>query len=422
MRVAYLLKTFPRLSETFVLNEILGLEKLGVEIEIFSLKIPEEDRVQPAVRTVKGRVTYFTSHLPRPFRWARMFYHHALVCLANPARYRKALRFYFREQKAVRLKEFILAGLVARAVRRRRLEHIHAHFANVPAAVAEIVRVLCGVPYSFTAHAKDIYLTPVEDLRRKMRGAEFVLTCTRFNRDYLLSIGASTTPIRLVYHGVDLQMFQPPSRERVDEADPPVIVSVGRFCAKKGFPYLIEACAALRRQGRRFRCRIIGYGPLRDELAALIAANGLEDLVSLEGPFTQDQILDVYRAATVFVLPCIVTDNGDRDGIPNVLLEAMSMGVPVVSTGVSGISELIEHMTNGLLVPERDADDVAAAIELLLDRPELRRCMAENGRRRVLENFEMEASARSVRDAFQTFRFPEESEALLDRPKEVAIS
>jgi glycosyltransferase involved in cell wall biosynthesis len=294
--------------------------------------------------------------------------------------------------------------VLARALRRSRAGHLHAHFANVPAAIAELVRILTGIPYSFTAHAKDIYLAPPDDLRRKIRGAEFVLTCTGFNQDYLRRISDCETPIQLAYHGVDLSLFQPaPAAAHVPAAAEPVILSIGRFCEKKGFPYLIQACSILKGEGRRFRCRIVGYGEMKEQLAAHIAELHLQDCVSLEGPLNQDQIIAVYRTATLFVLPCHVIANGDRDGIPNVLLEAMSMGIPVISTAISGISELIENTVNGLLVPERDGESVARAAGLLLDEPALRARLAENGRKTAAETFGLESSARCVLRAFEEF-------------------
>ncbi len=406
MRIAYLLKTFPKLSETFILNEILGLEQLGMEIEIFSIRRPADERAHPAVASVKGRIVYLRSLSTKPVRMVSTLFHHTALFLQNPASYRKALRFYFREQKSVRLKEFILAGVLARALRRRRIEHLHAHFANVPTAIAEVVRVLCSIPYSFTAHAKDIYLSPTEDLQRKIRSAEFVLTCTGFNQRYLQEISHCSTPIRLAYHGVDLRRFDP-AQPQTNEMAVPIIMSVGRFCEKKGFPDLIQACSLLKREGRQFRCRIVGYGELKDKLSALITELGLNGCVSLEGPLTQDQIIEVYRTASIFALPCLVTGSGDRDGIPNVLLEAMSMRIPVVSTGISGISELIDHMVNGLLAPERDPEGLARAIALLLDEPSLRVRLAENGRRTVIKTFALENCARLVHEAFSESRFSE---------------
>jgi glycosyltransferase involved in cell wall biosynthesis len=402
-RIAYLLKTFPRLSETFILNEILGLESLGVSIEIFSLKRPAEERAHASVAKVRARVNYVPSLLPNPLGALRCLLAHVVLFLTSPVSYVRTLGFFVRPQKS-RVKDLAQAGFLARCLQRRGITHLHAHFANVPASVAELVQRFTGIPYSFTAHAKDIYLTPNEELRRKIARASFVLTCTGFNANHLTAVSDGTTPIRLVYHGVDLDFFQ--SGPAVRSADQcPVIVSVGRFCEKKGLSYLIQACALLKQQNRRFRCRIIGYGELRDQFSALIVELGVSDRVSLEGPFTQDQVRATYIEAAAFVLPCVVTDSGDRDGIPNVLLEAMSMGLPVISTGVSGIGELIRHTGNGLLVRERDADAIAESIGLLLDYPNVASRLAESGRETVLRHFEMRQSARAVAAAFTQCRF-----------------
>jgi glycosyltransferase involved in cell wall biosynthesis len=402
-RIAYLLKTFPRLSETFILNEILGLENLGMELDIFSLKRPAEQHTHPSVAKVKSRVAYVPSLLPNPLEALRCLIAHVALFLGSPVLYSRALRFFILVQKS-RVKEFAQAGFLARALQRRSITHLHAHFANVPVSVAELVHKLTGIPFSFTAHAKDIYLTPPDELRRKISSASFVLTCTGFNAKHLAGIADSQTPIRVVYHGIDLTFFEPADVPR-QEGKCPVVISVGRFCEKKGLPYLIQACALLKEQNRRFQCRIIGYGELRDQLSVLITQLGLEDCVSLEGPFTQDQILEVYRTADAFVLPCLVTDNGDRDGIPNVLLEAMSMGIPVISTGISGIGELIRHTINGLLVPERDAESIALSIGMLLDYPKLAARLAESGRERVMRQFELRQSAQAVLAAFEEYRF-----------------
>jgi len=405
-RIAYLLKTFPRLSETFILNEILGLESLGVSIEIFSLKRPAEERAHASVAKVRARVNYIPSLLPNPLGAFRCLLAHVVLFLTSPVLYLKTIGFFARVQKS-RVKDLAQAGFLARSLQRRGITHLHAHFANVPASVAELVQRFTGIPYSFTAHAKDIYLTPDEELRRKIAGASFVLTCTGFNANHLAAVSDGSTPVQLVYHGVDLNFFQPGQVER-SANECPVIVSVGRFCEKKGLSYLIQACALLKEQKRRFRCRIIGYGELRDQFSALIAELGIGDCVSLEGPFTQDQIREAYSRADAFVLPCVVTDSGDRDGIPNVLLEAMSMGVPVISTGVSGIGELIHSGANGLLIQPRDAGAIAQSIGLLLDSPLSAARLAETGRRTVLEHFEMRQSARAVAAAFEQYRFGSE--------------
>jgi glycosyltransferase involved in cell wall biosynthesis len=322
---------------------------------------------------------------------------HLTLLVMRPRRYVAAARFYFGQPRKRRLKYFLQAGYLVRALERVGLSHLHAHFANVPTTVAELVHRLSGITYSFTAHAKDIYLTPDEELARKIKGATCVLTCTAYNHRYLKALSQEHTPIHLAYHGVDVGRFQNVgSQADRDPADVPLILSVGRFCEKKGLPYLLEACRTLKDRGRVFYCQIIGYGELQSKLEAMITDLDLSDCVALPGRMTQERLIEVYRQASMFVLPCLVTDDGDRDGIPNVLIEAMISRVPVVSTNVSGISELVDHMENGLLVEQRDPEGLAAAMELLLERSDLRRRLAENGQNKVLRQFTQEGGARRV--------------------------
>jgi glycosyltransferase involved in cell wall biosynthesis len=251
------------------------------------------------------------------------------------------------------------------------------------------------VSYSITAHAKDIYLTDNHALDRRMAKAEFVLICTDYNRRYLEQISTSRTSIHLAYHGLDIARFSPaPRTGSPDEI--PLILSVGRFCEKKGFPYLLIACHLLKQVGMPFHCAIVGYGPLETSIREQINELGLKDHVTLVGKLTQDQLIEYYQAADLFVLPCLVTDNGDRDGIPNVLLEAME--VPVVSTHISGISELVQSNHNGILVPEKDSLALAQALEALIRQPELRNTLGKAGRLTVLEKFGLTRNVGAVKD------------------------
>ncbi len=393
LRVAYLVKTFPRLSETFILNEILGVEGLGLELEIFSLRRlpPESEPVHPDVAKIKGPVRYIPSFI-RPL-WppglALLLFSQLALLFAAPVRYLAAVRFHFSSGNDPRLKDFLQAGYLARALRRGKFTHLHAHFANLPTTVAEIVKHLTGIGYSFTAHAKDVYLTPPSELARKIKKAECVLTCT--------------IPIRLAYHGIDVNRFRvlrsgdPPQNGEV-----PLILSVARLCEKKGLEFLIEACRILVDRGVAFHCRIVGYGPLEDKLQKMIVSLALQDRVSLLGKMTQDQLATLYPQADLFVLPCLVLENGDRDGIPNVLFEAMVCGVPIISTQVAGVCELIEHQKNGLLVEQRNATALADAMQLLIGSLELRNNLARNGRQTVLEGFTRESSARNVYNIFSS--------------------
>ncbi len=400
-KIAYLLKTFPRLSETFILNEILGLERLGLSLHIFSLRRPGPEGVHPNVAEVKARVTYLPGLglRSRPGDAVRVVGHHTRFAVTNPRRYRDTLRFSRIQGSQHRAKDFLQAGYLAGVLRAKGFSHLHAHFANLPTSVAEVASRLSGVPYSFTAHAKDIYLSQADDLRRKMAGARFVLTCTGYNERYLRGLDP-TARVQLAYHGIDVGLFGANSEPAAEPGATPLILSVGRFCEKKGFPDLINACKILRDRGRAFECWIVGYGPLEAELRSRIDALGLNGAVRLPGQMTQTELARVYQRARMFVLPCRITDDGDRDGIPNVLLEAMASHVPAVSTPVSGITELIRSGHNGILAAERDVRALSEAMDLLLADEVLARRLGAEGRATVLSQFEMNASSRRVFDIF----------------------
>ena len=423
MKIAYLVKTFPKLSETFILNEILELERQGLELHIFSLRQPSETKVHPGVAELRAPVTYIRSwYTPLPPPPQRvpfeklahkvqlseerrfMFLHHPIWflrtwlfqvrCGAQKRYFHKALQARWGARK----RYFYQALALARELRQGGFTHLHTHFANEPASVGELAHRLARCRFSFTAHAKDIFLTEREELIRKIAAAEFVITCTGFNRHYLQEIARNRTPIHLCYHGVDLSRFSGgPGESRERHTGTPLILSVGRFCEKKGFAYLIRACHRLKQNGRRFVCRIVGFGPLQEQLEELIRTLELQDYICLAGKMTQDKLIREYQQADLFVLPCLVTDDGDRDGIPNVLVEAMAMRIPVVSTMVSGIGELVDHRENGLPAPEKDSEALAGAMEMLLDDPGLRERLGANGRQKVMAAFSLDRSTARVR-------------------------
>lgn len=397
-RLAYLLKTFPRLSETFILQEILALERLGLDLEIFTLRRPTEDTVHALVKDVRARVRFVPALGPRSQARdaVQVIWSHAWLLATRRQAYLRALRFFRERRQGGAVKTFVQAGYLAYALLRSEHTHLHAHFANLPASVAELVSLMTGIPFSFTAHAKDIYLTPPEELRRKMGSATAVLTCTGYNLEYLRGLDSGQPAVHLAYHGVDVERFAEAGRNRRESQGPPLILAIGRFCEKKGFYYLVEALGLLLGRGIDFRCEIVGYGELENALRDQIARLGLEGRVKLTGRLTQDQVIERYSRAALFALPCLVTDDGDRDGIPNVLLEAMAAGLPVVSTAVSGITELVEHGVNGLLAASRDAESLAGAVDRLVQSPTLRRQLGEAGRLTVARSFALDAAARHV--------------------------
>ncbi len=405
--VAYLLKRYPRLSETFILHEMLTLERLGAHLHVYSEMNPAERVTHPDINRLHAPVTYLPPVTAQGF--LPLLKAHARLLRQKPRRYLTTLWWAFRRRDPLAsLKHFTRAGWLGAELQRAGVQRLHAHFAHGPAATAYYVSQLYDIPFSFTGHAKDIYTTPQEHIAERIHAARFVVTCTEFNVRYLASLGEPETAqkIHRIYHGVDLSRFSPraepaPQPDARALSAPPLILAVGRLVEKKGLSYLVEACALLRERGISFRCQIIGGGPLRDSLREQIAQAGLAELITLEPPCPQEELVARYQEAAVVTLPCVELENGDRDGIPNVLVEAMAMGVPVVSTSISGIPELITHQRTGMLVPPRDVESLASALIMLLNKPYLRERLGREGARFVHENFDMTCNTRQLIELFQ---------------------
>jgi glycosyltransferase involved in cell wall biosynthesis len=421
--VGYVLKSYPRMSETFIANEIYLLEKLGLRLRLFSILDLSDPQRHAVVDATRAPVDYLPQVTPlneAPFlAWLRrnapkFFRDHWRLLKARPVNYMltmlAALRLAFKHRQAPWkpeasfVKEFLQAGAIAqRVLEAGSIRHLHAHFCHSATTVAMFAGRLCDLPFSFTAHAKDIYvraLNPGDLLQTKLRRARFAVTCVKANQERLASLGLKGTPIYNIYHGLDTRQFAPRAGAAEKPATP-MLLSVGRLVEKKGFPVLIEACRLLKDRGYRFQCQIIGGpGPCAQQVASLIRELALEDVVELRPALTQEELREVYRQATLFVLPCQIADNDDRDGIPNVLVEAMASGLPVVSTNISGIPELIEHGVNGLLTPQKDAGALAGAIARLLDAPALRRELGDRAREKVCRSFDAESNILALHRLF----------------------
>lgn len=388
--VGLLVKIFPKLSETFILEELLGLERLGVGLRLYTLAEPTDRVMHPDVARVHATPLRVPARLREDL--SGFAARHAGALLRHPLRYaRQLLRAAGRGTGGLR--DFLRAGWLVGQMRADGVQHLHTHFISTPADVAELASAISGTPFSISAHAKDIYLSDPADLRRKLHAARFTVTCTEFNCATLRGI-APQAAIHRMYHGVDQAVFHPGRLHA--PALVPRIVSVGRLRAKKGLDTLIEACALLQRRGRAFRCEIVGYGEEHDRLAALIAARDLTEQVQLAGKLTRDQVIERYARAAVYVQPSRVAADGDRDGIPNVLLEAMAMGLPVVASRVSGIPELVQHGRNGLLVEPDDAVGLADAIADVLDDRALGARLGQAARASVAESFDNDRNLRLV--------------------------
>ncbi|MBI1749313.1 MAG: glycosyltransferase [Acidobacteria bacterium] len=397
--VGYIASTWPRLSQTFVLSEVLAMERKGVPLRIFSVKDPGGEPVHARVAQVRADVTY----LAFSGRRKRILRGNLEIARARPGRYVRALLHALSYARIGVVKHFFQAAYLANLLRRQPVAHLHAHFATAPALVAMFTSELSGIPYSFTAHARDIYVdTRPRLLRAEIERARAVVTVSEYNRSYLLSeiSPGSNDKVHCIYNGLDLSeyAFRWP---RASALEPLTILSVARLIAKKGLEDLIDAASILQRRGQDFRVEIIGTGPLRPALETRAALLGLSDHVSFLGAQPQERVRHAYQQAAIFALPCVVAGDGDRDGIPTVLLEAMASGLPVISTPVSGIPELIESGRDGLLVAPNKPELLADALDGLLNGAQLRERLARAAREKIESRFQIEHSSRKLLSLFQ---------------------
>lgn len=427
-RVAYVLKAFGRTSETFISNEIRLLEQLGVPLRIFSLKTLKDQRLHGSVRAIESPVCYlpetaelnemsFAQWLRR--HWPLFRKAHARIARCRTMAYVTTLaealwmcvayrESAFAAPRKVFLKEFLQAGYVADLLLDDpETTHLHAHFCHGVTTVTMFASCMCGKPFSFTAHAKDIYvpeLNPGQLLQRKLRRAEFAVTCTGANKTHLDAKHVrGGEHVKAIYHGLDTGLFTP----QVAKPAKPRILSVGRFVEKKGFTYLVDACAILRERGYEFECLIVGGADsYKVRVEQAVADHRLEGVVKLLSSVTQEELRDIYATSTTFALPCQMLDNGDRDGIPNVLAEAMAMQLPVVSTDISGIPEIVRTGENGLLVPPKDATALADALGSILESDALRLKLGRNARRTILDVFDSRKNTQDLAALFEARLYP----------------
>lgn len=393
-RVGYVVKRYPRFSETFIVNEIMAHEAAGLRVSIFSLRPPIDSHFQDALARVRAPVTYIDHGSVRGRTlWAAL---RRGRNLAGAARASGGLLSLLDSADALEVHQAIL---LAEAVQSQGIDHLHAHFATTATSVAAMAARLVGVDYSFTAHAKDIFHEEV-DARRLgalASGARAVITVSDFNERYLRDrLGFGARKVRRIYNGLDLARFpfvasRPPGRR---------VLAVGRLVEKKGLGHLVEACGILRDQGDPVECRIIGTGEEEPRLRSQIAALDLHDRVRLLGSLPREAVVQELREAHIFVAPCVRGSDGNRDGLPTVLLEAMAVGTPCVSTPVTGIPELVEHEVTGLLVPEGDPGALALSMARLLDDRSRAEIFARAGRRRVEERFDIHRNATEIRTCF----------------------
>lgn len=403
LKVAYIMSRFPKLTETFILYEMLAMRQQGIQVEVYPLlREPVEIMHPEAVQFVEA--AHFQPFISSPivranlhFLWKKPFVY--LKTLWGLLRSNWGSFNFFTGVIGI----FPKTVLFAYQMRADNVQHVHAHFASHPAAAGFIIHRLVGIPYSFTAHGSDLHRDR-HMLREKVAEAEFVAAISEYNRELIISEcrGNYREKVNVVHCGVDTEVFRARAHETPYEKgeNPFLILCVGTLHEVKGQAYLIEACRQLQERGFNFECHFVGDGPDKKSLTELVEQAGLLDKVRFDGSLTRAEIARLLLDADVLTAPSVPTSDGRREGIPVVLMEAMGSGVPVIASNLSGIPELVNDQLTGLLVPPRDATSLADALVSYLKDPDLRRRFGRAGREKVVGEFDLNKNAARLAQYF----------------------
>jgi len=396
LHLGYVLKRFPRISETFIAAELIELQRQGERVTVFAVSRPQEPFRHRFLEELTADVLYLPHRpLKQPARVARAVWR----CLRrDPRAWLAVAGTCVWPPRRAGLRRLLQASVLREEMGAAGIDHAHAHFATAAARLANLAWRMGGPAYSVTAHAKDIYHRDVrvEHLRDKLTAATFVATVSEANRAHLVSLLGDGVRLHVVPNSVDLRRLRSDGRHAVAAGH---VLSVARLVEKKGLPDLVDACRLLREQGSPVRLVVVGDGPMRAELERSAAREGLDAI--FRGALPQEEVLELYRSAAVFCLPCVVGADGDRDGLPTSVLEAMALGVPVVTTAVGGLAELVVHEHTGLVVPEHDPSALAGALARVLADGAFAGRLAAEARRHVEAGFSLERSAALLRSLFR---------------------
>ena len=395
MKVAYIMSRFPKLTETFVLYEMLAVEKLGVHVEVYPLLREREPKIHPEAKPLVERAHF------HPFLSMQILLAQLHFLRRRPWQYCRTWLEVL--QGTWGSWNFFIGALgilpksvlFAREMKESGIDHVHAHFANHPTVAAFVIQRLTGIPFSFTSHAHDLHVER-RMLGRKVRASKFAVTISEFNRRVMFEEcdPALRDKIRVIHCGVDPGAMK--ARRSVETARPLEIVCIASLQESKGHRYLIEACSRLAERGVAFRCRLIGDGPLRQEITSHIATLRLQKAVTVLGGLPRADVLNVIASSDVAVLTCVQISSGRRDGIPVALMEAMSAGLPVVASGISGIPELVVDGVTGLLVPPANVEAITQALERLARDRTFRARVGAAAQEKVRREFNQQTSAREL--------------------------
>ncbi|SEH23860.1 glycosyltransferase [Rhizobium sp. NFR12] len=400
--IVVLLKGYPRLSETFIAQELLGLERAGFALKLVAMRRPTDKKRHPVHGEIKAPVSYLPEYLhEEPVRVAK-----ALMKVATLPGFGSALKAFLRDLprdfSRNRFRRFGQAAVLV-AEWPDDAGWLHVHFIHTPAAVARYASRMSGIPFTVSAHAKDIWTSEAWDLSDKLDEADWTVTCTKAGHERLQSLSARHN-VHLSYHGLDLERFPHfagtrPARDGGDPDDPVRIVSVGRAVKKKGYDTLLRALALLPKE-LAWRFTHIGGGDELSRLKALSEDLGIASRITWKGALDQREVLEHYRDSDLFSLACRITADGDRDGLPNVMVEAASQNLAVVATNISGITELFVDGENGLLVAPEDPVALAAALEKAIREPDLRQRLGQAAEAKVRHDFDHHTSIADLKRLF----------------------
>lgn len=407
------LKGYPRISETFISNEIRLLEKMGFDIHIYSMRAPRESFSHDSIKEIKAKVTY----LPSSMIWGlpAFLWYNIRLFARMPKRYLECLklmktRYALAPKKYTWVKHMLQAGyIMQKSILDDGVDvaHFHGHFAHTPTTVTMYAAKLAGVPFSFTAHAKDIYTQDPRRIEDKIDLAKFVVTCTKYNEAHLSKISRNGKPIHCVYHGINLDLFSMNGRSPMARA-PYKILTVARFVEKKGLDTILQALAKLKAEGLHFKYTLVGEGKAKfnKQIRQLVKDLGLEEETVFMGTITHGEVIQLLGSSDCFTLGCREAKDGDRDGIPNVVAEAMATGVPVAATEVSGVPELVDHEKTGLLCASNDADAMADMLRRILTDQPLRAQIIPAARETVHKLFNNKQLINDLGEIYKTHGVP----------------
>ena len=399
-KLGYFVTMFPRLSETFILNEIIALEELGFSMTIYSRKTVVSFPVHDDYYRIKSPSILLS--VSRPRDWIPTIKDSLIIFFKKPMKFFKTLVYVLKKKKRTAWRKFFIALRLTNRIYKDRIQHLHGHFAADNAKIVFLASKLSGVKFSFTAHAKDIWVKSTKSsLIKLIKEAEFVVTICSYNLKYLSELSGEPEKIKLVYNGLDLEKFNPVQRKPESKDPFKRLLAVGRLVSKKGFEHLIQACGILKEKGVSFQCHIVGEGEMFPELKSMIQRKKLEDVCHLRGPCSQEELIENFLSiADILIAPCIKTHNNDQDGIPTVIIEAMSMGIPVISTPVAGIPEVVIPEETGLMVPPGSDEDLAQAILSLIQDQDKGRSLGKAGEEKVRNMFDRSKNIKKLAALF----------------------